>query len=74
MNLTFYYSPMSTASITALVIEDLGLKPKVVKVDLKAGDAKKPEFLKLNPNGKVPVVVHDDTPIFESAAITMYLG
>ncbi len=74
MNMTFYYAPMSTASVTALVIEELGLKPKVVKMDLKAGDTKKPEFLKLNPNGMVPVVVLDDTPIFESAAITMHLG
>lgn len=74
MNLTFYYAPMSTASVTALVIEELGLSPKVVKMDLKAGDTKKPEFLKLNPNGMVPVIVHDDVPIFESAAITMYLG
>ncbi len=30
--------------------------------------------MKLNPNGKVPLIVHDDVPIFESAAITMYLG
>lgn len=74
MSLTFYYSPMSTATITAIVIEELGLNPKIIKMDLKAGDHKKPEFLKLNPNGKVPVVVHDDMPIFESAAITMYLG
>jgi len=72
--MTFYYAPMSTASVTALVLEELGLHPNVVKIDLKAGDAKKPDFLKLNPNGMVPVLVHDDTPIFESAAITMYLG
>jgi glutathione S-transferase len=74
MSLTFYYAPMSTASLTDLVIEELGIPVKRIKLDLKAGDTKKPEFLKLNPNGKVPLIVHDDTPIFESSAITMYLG
>jgi glutathione S-transferase len=74
MNLTFYYAPMSTATITDLVLEELGLTCKRVKLDIKAGDTKKPDFLKVNPNGKVPVLVHDDTPIWESAAITMYLG
>lgn len=74
MTLTFYYAPMSTATLTDLVIEELGIPVKRVKVDLKAGDNKKPEYLKLNPNAKVPLIVHDDMPIFESSAITMYLG
>ena len=74
MNLTFYYAPMSTATITDLVIEELGLSVKRVKMDLRAGDTHKPDYLKLNPNGKVPCLVHDGTPIWESAAITMYLG
>ncbi len=65
---------MSTATLTDLVLEELGLTCKRVKLDLKNGDTKKPDFLKINPNGKVPVLVHDDTPIWESAAITMYLG
>src|SRR5579884_2513511 len=74
MNLTFYYAPMSTATLTDLVLEELGVACKRVKLDLKNGDTKKPDFLKLNPNAKVPVLVHDDMPIWESAAITMYLG
>lgn len=74
MSLTFYSAPMSTASITALVIEELGLPCEKITLDLKRGDTKKPEFLKLNPNGKVPVIVHDGAVIWESAAITMYLG
>jgi glutathione S-transferase len=74
MTLTFYYAPMSTATITDLVLEELAVPVKRVKLDIKAGDTKKPDFLKLNPNGKVPLLVHDDVPIFESSAITMYLG
>lgn len=74
MSLTFFYAPMSTASVTTMVLSELEVPCEKVKVDLKAGDTKKPDFLKLNPNGKVPVLVHDGTPIWESAAITMYLG
>ncbi len=74
MSLTFYYAPMSTAEITALVLEELGVPHEKVKLDLKAGDTKKPAYTKLNPNAKVPTIVHDGTVIFESAAITMYLG
>lgn len=74
MSLTFYYSPMSTASITHLVLEELGVPYERVLVNLRAGDQRKPEFLALNPNGKVPVVVHDGEPIFESVAITIHLG
>ena len=74
MSLTFYYAPMSTASVTELVLEELGIPCERVKLDLKSGATRTPEFLALNPNGKVPVVVHDGTVIFESSAITMYLG
>jgi glutathione S-transferase len=74
MSLIFYFSPMSTATLTSIVIEELGVPHDKKRVDLKAGDNKKPEYLKLNPNGKVPLIIHDGTPIWESSAITMYLG
>jgi glutathione S-transferase len=74
MSLKFYYAPMSTAGITALVLEELDVPCEKVKVDFNAGDTRKPEFLRLNPNGKVPTIVHDGVAIWESAAITMYLG
>src|SRR5687768_326574 len=74
MSLIFYYAPMSTATIAQLVIEELGIPCERVKLDIQSGDTKKPDFLKLNPNGKVPLIVHDGTVIWESTAITMYLG
>jgi glutathione S-transferase len=74
MSLVFYYAPMSTAGLTALILEELGVPCERIKLDLRKGETKKPEFLKVNPNGKVPCVVHDGTVIWESAAITMYLG
>ncbi len=74
MSLTFYFAPQSTASITTLVLEELGIPVERVKLDIQKGETKKPEFLKLNPNGRVPTLVHDGTVLFESAAITIYLG
>jgi glutathione S-transferase len=74
MSLIFYSAPMSTASITEAVIAELGIDCDRIDLDLSAGDTKKPEYLKLNPNGKVPTIVHDGTAIWESSAITMYLG
>lgn len=65
---------MSTASVTSLVLEELELKCEKIRVDLKKNETRTPEHLKLNPNGKVPLLVHDGTPLWESAAITMYLG
>ena len=74
MSLTFYYAPRSTATITDLVLEELGVPCERIKVDLKKRETHSLEYLRLNPNGKVPLIVHDGTPIWESAAITMYLG
>lgn len=74
MTLTFYYAPMSTASVTDIVIEELAIPCKRIKVDIRGGGTRTPEYLKINPNGHVPTIVHDDTAIWESAAITLYLG
>jgi glutathione S-transferase len=74
MSLTFYFAPMSTATVSQLVIEELGIPCERVQLNIQNKDTKKPEFLKVNPNGKVPCLVHDGTSIWESAAITIYLG
>ena len=74
MSLTFYYAPMTSATRIHWALEELGVPYEKVKLDLTAGDQKKPEFLALNPNGKVPVVVDDGMVIFESLAILLYLG
>jgi glutathione S-transferase len=74
MGLVFYYAPQSTATVVHWAIEELGIPHEKVKIDLRAGDQKKPEYLKLNPNGKVPLLVHDGKPLFESLAINIHLG
>lgn len=74
MSLTFYYAPMTSATQIHWALEELGVKYEKVKLDLGAGDQRKPEYLALNPNGKVPMLVDSGTPIFESLAILIHLG
>lgn len=80
MELIFYDAPYSTAVITVAVLAELehGEEVKLarrVKVDIQNGGSRTKEYLdNLNPNGRVPVIVHKGVAIWESAAITMYLG
>jgi len=53
----FYYAPMSCAFATHVVLEDAEAKYEAIKIDLKNGDQNKPEFLKINPKGRVPALV-----------------
>lgn len=74
MSITFYYSPQSNATRVRWSLMELGVPHEIVRLDLRAGDQKKPDFLALNPNGKVPTIVLDGTPMFESVAIQLALG
>jgi glutathione S-transferase len=74
MSITYYYAPMSTAVRTTWAIEELGVPCERLQVDIRKKETKTEAFLKLNPNGLVPLLVVDGTPIFESTAILLYLG
>jgi glutathione S-transferase len=74
MAITFYYAPRSNADRILASLEELGVPYEKVLIDIRAGEQKKPEFLALNPNGKVPTIVLDGTPMFESVAIQIALG
>ncbi len=74
MSLTFYFAPYSTASVTEAVLAELGTPCERIQLAIGAEGTRTPEFLAINPNGRVPVIVHDGTAIWESSAITMYLG
>src|SRR6185437_13940973 len=61
-----------------IALEELGLDYELHPVDLAAGEQRQESFLRLNPNGRIPVIVDYDSPvrrvIFESGAILMYLA
>lgn len=64
-----------TRSLRALWgLNELGADFEFVPVKLPAGEHRRPEFLKLNPAGKLPVLVDGDNVVTESAAIVLYLA
>ena len=61
----------------SVALEELGLPYTAHEVDLAAGQQKTPAFLRLNPNGRIPVIVDrdaNDFAVFESGAILLYLA
>ena len=60
----------------SIMLEEIGYEYKVVKVDLDKGEQFKPEFKKISPLSKIPVIIdHDNNKnIFESGAILIYLA
>ena len=74
MSLIFYYAPMSSATRIHWALEELEMPYEKKKIDLAKGEQKAPEYLAMNPNGKVPLVVEDGVAIYESLAILIYLG
>ena len=53
---------------------ELGFEPELIEVDVMKGENRTPEYLKLNPNGKVPTLVDGAVVIWESRAINAYLA
>ncbi|MGH6779557.1 MAG: glutathione S-transferase family protein, partial [Bradyrhizobium sp.] len=58
----------------ALMLEETGLPYEPVPIDTRTGAQHKPEFLAVNPNGKVPAIVDGDATVFDSNAILLYLA
>jgi GST-like protein len=58
----------------SIALEELGLRYEVHAVDLSLDEQKTPEFLRLNPNHKIPVLEDDGQVIWESGAILLHLG
>ena len=58
------------------MLEEIGYEYKVINIDLNKGDQFKPEFKKISPLSKIPVIIDQDNNknIFESGAILMYLA
>ena len=63
-----------------IALEELGVPYRVHRINLGANEQKRPEFLRLNPNGRIPAIVDPDGPdgtplsVFESGAILWYLA
>ncbi len=69
-----YYNPQSRAVIAKWMLDECGAQYELVPIDFTKGEHKAPEFLKINPAGKLPALEDGDSKIFEGAAICLYLG
>jgi glutathione S-transferase len=69
-----YYNPQSRAVIAKWMLDECAAPYEIVPIDLSKREHKTPEFLKINPAGKLPALVDGDWKVFESAAICLYLG
>ncbi|MEE3081476.1 MAG: glutathione S-transferase N-terminal domain-containing protein [Pseudomonadota bacterium] len=72
-----YTSPTPNGYKASVTLEELELDYNVHVIDIQAGDQKKPEFLAINPNGRIPAIIDrdlNDLRVFESAAIMIHLA
>ncbi len=72
-----YTSPTPNGWKASVTLEELGLPYETHAISLMEGEQKKPAFLKLNPNGRIPAIIDrdaDNLTVFESGAIMIYLA
>ena len=72
--LKLYGIPTSRAFRPLWLLEELGLPFEHVPLDFHGPDLKSPEYLALNPNGRIPTLVDGDLVLWESMAINLYLA
>ncbi|MFO1106586.1 MAG: glutathione S-transferase family protein [Amaricoccus sp.] len=71
--IVLYYAPRSRSLRALWLLEELGVEYRLEPISLERGDNKRPDFLALNPMGKVPVVTVDGHPVWETPAIIAHL-
>ncbi|ADG10504.1 glutathione S-transferase family protein [Caulobacter segnis] len=74
MTLQLYFAPGASSLAPLVALEELDIPYVGHRLDLAAGDQRKPEYLKVNPRGRVPTLVVDGQPVTEVLAILTYLA
>ena len=74
MEINLYTAATPNGYKVSIMLEELGLKYNVHKIDLSKGEQRESWFLEMNPNGRIPVLKFNDDIIFDSGAILYYLA
>lgn len=73
MTITLHYAPSNASMAPHILLQELGVPFKLQRVDREHQEHKSPAYLKLNPNGLIPVLTQGDMVLYESAAICLHL-
>jgi glutathione S-transferase len=74
MTIQLHYFPSNASLAPHLLLEEIGLPFELKRVDRDHGEHKSPAYLKLNPNGLIPVLVDGELVLYEAAAICLHLA
>ncbi|HEY2708881.1 MAG TPA: glutathione S-transferase family protein [Caulobacteraceae bacterium] len=74
MAITLYHCPNSRSNVGVYLLEELGQPYEIKVIDVREGAGQTPEYLAINPMGKVPAIVDDGEIVSEIGAICIYLG
>ena len=69
-----HYYPGNASLLPHMALREIGAPFELCLVDRTRGAQQSAEYLKLNPNGRIPVLMDGDIVLFEAAAITMHLA
>lgn len=70
---TLFYYPRNASWAPHMLMAEMQLDYELILVDRKTEAQKDPEYLKLNPTGRIPTLIVNEQPIYESAAICLFL-
>lgn len=71
---TLFHSPNTRSSGALLLLEELGADYDLHVLNMKAGEQRRPDYLAVNPLGKVPAIRHGDAVVTEQGAVFIYLA
>lgn len=71
---TLFHAPNTRSTGVLTLLEELGADYELKVLSMKAGDLRKPEYLAVNPMGKVPAILHEGALVTEQIAIFQYLA
>lgn len=72
--LIFFHSPNTRSAGVAILLEELGAPHELHVLNMKAGEQREAAYLKINPMGKVPAILHGDALVTEQVALFIYLA